>query len=240
VENFAWHEFADHYLEMAKYRTRDAHDEGVQFTLYTISLGIVKMLAPLMPHVTEDIYQESFLQPDGARSVHVSQWPTEVLISQEDEEKGELVKDIISAIRTWKSEKGLPLNKEMELVELIGDRASTLIGYERDILETSRASELKIVAEADLEEKVMELKPVKAKLGPTFKQMAKDIIDEVRKMEPEEAASALENDALEVRLPDGSMVTLTSEFFEVEKKLTLEGKAVDTLQVKDVLVAIEQ
>ncbi|MBI0584663.1 MAG: valine--tRNA ligase [Methanomassiliicoccus sp.] len=237
VEDFAWHEYADHYLELVKYRTREG-DDGVRFTLYTITLGIAKMLAPLMPHVTEDIYQDGFAEMDGARSIHVSTWPEPVLTSDEDEARGELVKDVVSAIRSWKAERKLPLNKEMEMIELIGPSALSLQGYEKDILETSRAKELKIVAEADLEEKVVAVKPVKSKVGPTFKAKGKEVLQLLESIDPQQAAAALDGGGLELTLSDGSTVTLDPSFVEVQKKLTIEGKAVETLQVRDVLIAV--
>jgi len=237
IEDFAWHEYADHYLEMVKHRTREG-DDGVRFTLYTVTLGIAKMLAPLMPHVTEDIYQENFLNLDGARSIHVSSWPEEVLISEEDEKKGDLIKEVISSIRAWKAEKGFPLNREIELIELIGPSAMELKGYESDIVETSRAKSLKMVVEADLEDEVVALKPIKSAIGPTFKQKGKEIMDLLASLDPAQAGPAVEKGELTLTLGDGSSVTLDKRYVEVQRKLTLEGKAVDTLQVRDILIAV--
>jgi valyl-tRNA synthetase len=239
IEDFAWHEYADHYLELIKHRTRDG-DDGVRFTLYTITLGLAKMIAPLMPHVTEDIYQDGFKDLDGARSIHVSTWPEPVLFSDEDEARGDLVKDVVSAIRSWKAERKLPLNKELEMIELIGPSAPTLMGFENDVLETSRAKELKIVTKADLEQKVVALKPVKSKVGPTFKAKGKEVLDLISAMDPEEAARSLDNGTLDLILSDGSKVKLDPSFVEVQRMLTIEGKAVETLQVHDILIAISQ
>jgi valyl-tRNA synthetase len=237
VEDFAWHEYADHYLELVKYRTREG-DDGVRFTLYTITLGLAKMLAPLLPHVTEDIYQDGFREMDGATSIHVSVWPEPVLFSDEDEARGDLVKEVVSAIRSWKAENKMALNKEIELIELIGPSALSLQGFEKDILETSRAKELKIAAEADLEMKVVAIKPVKSKIGPTFKGRGKEVLQMLESLDPQDAAPALERGALELTLSDGSKVTLDASFAEIQKKLTLEGKAVETLQVRDLLIAL--
>ncbi|MDR0791153.1 MAG: valine--tRNA ligase, partial [Methanomassiliicoccaceae archaeon] len=52
AENFIWHELADHYIEMVKSRK----DDAVRYTLYTVLLGCMKMIAPFMPHITEDVY----------------------------------------------------------------------------------------------------------------------------------------------------------------------------------------
>jgi valyl-tRNA synthetase len=237
VEEFAWHEYADHYLELVKYRTREG-DDGVRFTLYTITLGIAKLLAPLLPHVTEDIYQDGFAEMDDSKSIHISAWPQEVLSSDEDEVRGNMVKDVVSAIRSWKAERKLALNKEMELIELIGPSALSLKGYEKDILETSRAKELKIVAEAYLEEKVVAVKPVKSRIGPTFKAQGKEVLQLLESIDPQEAADELEMGSLKLTLADGTTLDLDASYIEVQKKLTLGGKAVETLQVRDVLIAV--
>ncbi|HUV23809.1 MAG TPA: valine--tRNA ligase [Methanomassiliicoccales archaeon] len=239
LEAFAWHELADHYLEMVKYRNRDKDDMGVRFTLYTTFLGVIKMMAPILPHVTEEIYQSFFQEMDGAKSVHVSDWPEPILVDEDEEERGEFLKEVISAIRKWKSERGMALNHEIELVELVGEKASYLLGVERDILETVRAKRLQIVSEIELEEKVTNLKPVLSKLGPEFKQQAKEIISKVQQFDPYEIAPSIETGTLVIALSDGTKVKLDGNYFEVEKKLTLGGKEVETLQVRDMLVAIQ-
>jgi valyl-tRNA synthetase len=239
LEAFAWHELADHYLEMVKYRNRDEDDEGVGFTLYTTFLGVIKMMAPVLPHVTEEIYQSFFQKVEGAKSVHVSGWPEPILVDEDEEERGEFLKEVISAIRNWKSERGMALNEEIELVELVGEKASFLLGVERDILETIRAKRLQITSEIELEEKVTNIKPVLSKLGPEFKQGAKEIISKVLQFDPDEIAPSIEKGALEIELSDGTQVKLEGEYFQVEKSLTLGGKEVETLQVREMLIAIQ-
>jgi len=239
LENFTWHEFADHYIEMSKHRISDQEDEGVRFALYTICSGITKMISPILPHVTEEVYQDFFRNIDGVKSVHVSKWPQPILIDQEEEERGELLKEVISEIRSWKSERGIPLNQEMALVEIVGENASYLLGCERDILETVKANRLQIVNHISLEEKIIAIKPILSKLGPEFKQKAGEIVSKVSKFDPEKVAPSIEAGRLRIELSDGSLVNLSNEYFQLEKRLTLGGKDVETLQVRDLLVAIQ-
>ncbi|HVO78373.1 MAG TPA: valine--tRNA ligase, partial [Methanomassiliicoccales archaeon] len=96
VEQFAWHEFADHYIELVKHRINDPNDYVVRYTLYTVMLGVVKLLAPLMPHVAEEMYQENFAKLDRAKSVHVSKWPIPVFYDDTSEKKGNLAKDVVA------------------------------------------------------------------------------------------------------------------------------------------------
>ena len=57
-------------------------------------------------------------------------------------------------------------------------------------------------------------------------------------IDPQQAAAELEKGKLDLTLSDGSTVSLDPSFVEVQKKLTIEGKAVETLQVRDVLIAL--
>ena len=54
----------------------------------------------------------------------------------------------------------------------------------------------------------------------------------------EEVAKQLASGAVEVDV-DGGKVSVGAELFEAEKRLMLDGKAVDTIQVGGILILIE-
>jgi len=233
AESFIWHELADHYIEMVKSRK----DDAAKYTLYTVLLGSIKMIAPFMPHISEEVYQEHFRKYENTKSIHISPWPVPVSKHADAERSGNVLKDVIAAIRNWKSDNKLPLNTELAMVELIGDVLS-LNGARDDITETVKARSLVIAEKADIKEEVTAVKPIHSKLGPAFKEKAKAVVSEVSKMDPSEAASALVAGGLTITV-DGDSVTLTKEFFELERCLMLNGKQVETIQVGDILIAIE-
>jgi len=237
IENFAWKEFADHYVEMTKHRTR-GNDPSVKYTLYTIYLGILKMMAPMLPHVTEDAYQ-AFSRMDGSKSIHVSKWPEAERIDEDAERKGDLTKELIASVRTWKAEKKYPLNKELARIEIVGKDAYLLRGYEDDIAATVRATVLELLEEAHLDSHPVVIKPVHAKLGPLFKTQAKEIVGQLATMDPAAALAHLEKGGIEVLLNDGRTVLITSDLVEIVCELQYQGKTVDTLQVGDLLLVIE-
>ena len=94
-------------------------------------------------------------------------------------------------------------------------------------------------AEAKLTEEVIGVKPVHAKLGPAYKGQAKAIVSAVASMDVKDAAAKLASGSLEIDA-DGEKLTVPAEFFQLEKALMLEGKSVETIQIGDVLVLIEQ
>lgn len=106
-------------------------------------------------------------------------------------------------------------------------------------METTKAKELRIAPEAKLTEEVVGVKPVHAKLGPAFKAQAKAIVAGINAMSVADVAAQLANGAVEIDV-DGEKVSVGAEFFELDKRLMLDGKAVQTIQVGNVLILIEQ
>ena len=124
VEEFFWRDLADNYLEMSKLRLYDpAHPqhEGARATLYQLVLNILKFFAPFLPYVTEEIFQGLFAKHQKeAISIHTSQWPQ----SQSGLEDmaalscGEIMLEIASTVRRYKSENKLPLGSDIELIQI--------------------------------------------------------------------------------------------------------------------------
>ena len=67
---FTWNYFCDYYIEMAKYSLDSSATKSV---LCFVLTGILKMLHPFMPFVTEEIYQ--MLPVKDAESIMISEYP---------------------------------------------------------------------------------------------------------------------------------------------------------------------
>ena len=234
VEGFIWHEFADNYVEMVKARS----DDAVRYTLYNVFLGCIKMLAIFQPHITEDVYQEHFKAIDGNKSIHLTAWPEPIFIDEDAEVEGDALSKVLAEIRAWKSERKIPLNAELSMIEFVGAEAKLLETSKADISETTKAKEVIIAPEADLTEEVVAIKPLHKVLGPAFKAEAKAIVAAVAAMDVADAAKMLQAGAIEVEI-DGNKISVGAEYFETEKRLMLDGKAVETIQVGNILVLVE-
>ena len=70
IYEFTWNYFCDYYIEMAKYTIRD---NSTKSTLCYILTGILKLLHPFMPFVTEEIYQ--MLPVKKNNSIMISNYP---------------------------------------------------------------------------------------------------------------------------------------------------------------------
>ena len=77
TDNFFWSIFCDNYLEIVKWRIYNGNKkekESAYFVLYNSLLTIMKLFAPIMPFITEEIYQEYFRKHEGEKSIHISKW----------------------------------------------------------------------------------------------------------------------------------------------------------------------
>jgi hypothetical protein len=64
----------------AKYLTREgkrleSKDEASWFTMWNVGLGLLKLVSPIIPNVSEEFYQQYFRDREGSPSIHTIPWP---------------------------------------------------------------------------------------------------------------------------------------------------------------------
>jgi valyl-tRNA synthetase len=74
------------------------------------------MIAPILPHCTEEIYQLHFAGKEQQQSIHLSSWPefNKKLIDEKAELAGEIGVDIINTVRKYKSEQHWSMKQEIK------------------------------------------------------------------------------------------------------------------------------
>jgi len=150
VENFFWHTFCDNYLEMIKYRIYNPDIYGkdkrvsAQYALYNSLYAIMKMFAPILPHITEEIYTLFFKPSEKIDSIHLSDWPKPDLkqVDKKLEENVSKVIDIISRVRKYKSENSLSLKAEVENLIIDKKLESELTDFIEVIKETTKSKKI--------------------------------------------------------------------------------------------------
>ena len=157
IETFFWTELADNYLEMAKQRLYDeAHPQrqAAHYSLFHALLIPLKLLAPFLPYVTDEIYLGLFAGQEKAASIHVSAWPQAHAAwrDPEAERLGEKLVEIATAVRRYKSERNLPLAAELDRLQLAAGN-SELAGEfqkaESDLMSVTRARRIEVGASLD-------------------------------------------------------------------------------------------
>jgi valyl-tRNA synthetase len=132
---FVWHEFCDWYLEMAKlelYSKDQKAREVAQSVMQILLSGVVRLLHPFAPFITEEIWQ---MLPNTEGSIMVAQFPqsTEFIYDGESIKEMDLLEGVITGIRNIRGEMNIPPKKYVKIViDVKGLR-------EREIIENNLA-----------------------------------------------------------------------------------------------------
>ncbi len=115
--DFIWDVFCDWYIELCKSRL-NGEDETTANTarsvLVYVFTGVLKLLHPFMPFITEEIWQSL---PHSGESIMISKWPeyTKELNFESDAESFEKVITVIRAVRNRRSEMNVPPSKKAKI-----------------------------------------------------------------------------------------------------------------------------
>jgi valyl-tRNA synthetase len=118
TETFFWQVLADNYLEMCKLPLYEENSPGARYALRAVLLTVLKLFAPFLPYVTEEIYQGLFAA--GGDSIHRSSWPVvdEALIDGQAEAAGDVVVEIATAVRRYKTAHQLRMGAELARLQV--------------------------------------------------------------------------------------------------------------------------
>ena len=114
VYEFLWHEFCDWYIEISK---PNLGEKTTQLILYKTLEKSLRMLHPVMPFVTEEIWQKLPRDKDSVSdSIMISRWPhiQKEMISEKAETEMRKIIDVVTAIRNmraaWEIAPGAAIN----------------------------------------------------------------------------------------------------------------------------------
>ncbi len=115
--SFTWHEFCDWYVELSK---QDLYGDDLQAkkraqtVLFTVLEGLLRLLHPLLPFVTEEIWQ-ALPGERSAVSIMQADYPTGSFCAVDSSavERMELLMEVIRAIRNIRGELDVPPGKRI-------------------------------------------------------------------------------------------------------------------------------
>jgi valyl-tRNA synthetase len=154
--HFVWHELCDWYIELAKPALSSGGDAGARFaaqgTLATVLETSLRLLHPMIPFVTEEIWQKLPRTAEAPQSLMITVYPTARAswIDAEAEEVMGVLQEVASAIRTLRSTYNVPPSHTVAVSVGASDasRRAVLEGH-RAIVENAARVELAIAETAE-------------------------------------------------------------------------------------------
>jgi valyl-tRNA synthetase len=128
VESFFWNSFTDTYVEFAKKRARGDQGPGQEdqgSALATLRLGLatlIKLFAPFIPYICEEVWSWAFAEETGIESVCIAPWPKEAdfeaIPGPDNPRSFEVASAVYSAINRQKSDNQLSLGASIDMLSL--------------------------------------------------------------------------------------------------------------------------
>jgi valyl-tRNA synthetase len=227
LRSFFWHTFCDDYLEIAKQRVRDGGDASAAWTCREAHRRFLKMFAPVLAHVTEELWQELYADGatgEAAESVHLADWPEQMGV-EADRGAGEAALAVVGALRKYKSERNLALNEPLERVRVYGEG---LEAFREDVAGAMHVDVLEVLDERPAVETVVAGIDLDYSLvGPEFGGDVPDIDAAIEAGEYE-----LDGDTLRAAGHE-----LDAGMFEVEEERRYDGEG-DLLELDEAIVIV--
>jgi len=118
IYDFAWSEFCDWYIELAKVTLNGADEQVRRATcavLRHVLVSLLKLLHPFMPFITDAVYRSV---PGAEGTIMLSDWPVcdAALVFPQEAREMEGVMDVIRAVRNLRAEMNVPVGKRAHLM----------------------------------------------------------------------------------------------------------------------------
>jgi len=177
TETFFWTHFTDTYLELAKVRARafadgasgeEALASGSAVASLRLGLSVlVRLFAPVLPYITEEIWSWAFAEEAGASaSIHCAAWPGEADFDQVDapehEESFDIAVATLAAINKSKADAEVSMGRDVLRLELVCSEATMRIleGVVPDVMAAARVAEYSLDVDASIETGLCEVRTI--------------------------------------------------------------------------------
>jgi valyl-tRNA synthetase len=151
LQEFVWSEYCDWYIEAAKGALRGgpAQQEATLAVARYVLDGILRLLHPYMPFLTEELWQhlhgwpsQNGQLPTEAQSIMKAAWPTADALDEDAERDFNLLMDIITGIRNARAEamRDAPENVKKEMTTrrieayIVGGSRTDMLRQETDTI----------------------------------------------------------------------------------------------------------
>jgi len=223
LREFVWHDLADDYLELVKgrlYEGRPGERDAARQALFTTVSASLRMLSPFAPFLAEEAYRGL---PGTEGSVHAADWPAPDMVDPEHEAAGDLIAEIASTIRGWKSDAGLALNAPLDRVEVYPDVDLDVPVDTYDLSEAASAPVQIREGVPSVELVPVEIEPDHSVIGPEFRDQAGQVVAALGAMDPERVAEQKTLDGeIEVDL-DGEVALIPGDAVEIVEEHRAES-----------------
>ena len=187
IYDFIWNEFCDWYIEMVKPRLYNENDKTKLAAMYTLNKVLadsLKLLHPIMPFITEEIYTKLY---NNDESIMISKWPEydNNLNYEKEIQAVEGLKNIIIGIRNIRVQRNVHPSKKSKLIFVTSDLKETVKDSEPWLLKLGFGSEIQVKDnKEEIPQNAMAVLANGVELYMPFEELV-DIVEEKERLQKE-------------------------------------------------------
>ena len=129
IYEFTWSDYCDWYIEIAKtsFNNNESYTNTVKWVSKYVLRNIIILLHPYAPFVTEEIWSK--IKNENDHDLIVTSWPivNKQWINKSSENEMEILKSLISSVRTIRSQMNVPPNKLCNMVVHCNDIQKSIL-----------------------------------------------------------------------------------------------------------------
>ncbi len=203
ISEFILDDLSRWYIQLIRPRTwREANDPdklAAYYTLYEVLVTVTKLIAPFVPHISEEMYQNLVrnVNDEAPISVHMCGWvlPKEKFVDLELEKNMDIIREIVEASSNARQKLKRKLRwpvKRLVVAPKDDEVAKAVESLEAVLKEQTNAKEIVLLKFGEVwGELGVEILPNHAALGPVFKKDAGKVIAELKKVDAREIKKAI-------------------------------------------------
>ena len=223
--SFIWDDYCDWYIEMTKEQLQDkeAANTTTKSILVFVLDQFLRLLHPIMPFVTEEIWQQIGGQD---KSIVVADYPRLMEVYQDSQVEAQMAQlmELIRAVRTIRNEMNTPLSKPVDLYIKVQDAAgqALLEANQAYIKRFCNPAQLVISQAPEHPEEVVTQVLSFAEILMPLKGLIK-LEDELARLEGEQAKLEKEVARIDGKLSNEKFVSRAPEQVVAEERNKREG-----------------
>ncbi|MDP3066150.1 MAG: isoleucine--tRNA ligase, partial [Methanobacteriaceae archaeon] len=227
LQEFVLEDLSRWYVRLIRGRTwiekEDPDKLGAYYTLYNAIKSLITLMAPIAPHISEDIYQHLVrcVETDLPESVHLLDWEwDETLQDQELEANMDVVREIIEACARareaaryklrWPVRNVVPVSEDSKVLKAAENLEGVLL---------EQANTKKITPSAEFQDLKIMATPNMKTLGPRLRGDVTKVAAELAKLDGRELMETLEREGTYSMELEDKTIELSLEDLVLETEL---------------------
>ncbi|MBN2487881.1 MAG: isoleucine--tRNA ligase, partial [Methanosarcinaceae archaeon] len=232
ITEFILEDLSRWYIQLIRPRTWVEADDpdklAVYRVLYDVFITTTRLIAPFMPHLAEEMYQNLVrnVDPDAPVSVHMCDWPVadDTLVDKELESHMKTIQSIVESASNARQKVGRKLRWPVSRIVITpkNEQSASAVNELRSVLmDQTNSKDIVLTGVGETwDELGVEAIPTPSGIGPVFKGDAGKVIGAIKQADAALMKTALaETGEFEVTLPDGNTATVTGDMVDFKETL---------------------